>query len=113
MIFKINLIKVETNRKLIWGENMAYIEENKIIDAKEKIEFTSKNLLNDVTVFQEDVKGIEEVIAALMMCINTTGGTKRVNELKGVEFNPSNLMECASKVGDAKISYTKGKRYLS
>ena len=104
---------METNRKLIWGDNMAYIEESKIIEAKEKIEFTSKNLLNDVTTFQEDTKNIEEVIAALMMCVNTIGGVKRANELKSVEFNPSSLMESATQVGDAKISYAKEKRYLS
>lgn len=85
-------------------------------DIREKIE-EIKKLNLDLEQYSEDfirhIDEIQDLLVGLKVCLNTTGGVKRIKELADIEFDTVALNNIISKICEINVTYTTKRENLN
>lgn len=92
---------------------MAIIKEEDIFQEQRKVNECIDYLKEDILEYNKYVASIEEVIDALNVYFNTTGGIKKIQELASIDLNTSILNKLGDDISDTTIDYNQVKKYLS
>lgn len=91
---------------------MAIIEQSQIIEQEQIIRSASFHLGDSVANFTRAANEVDEVIAALRVCLNTTGGARRIASIASVEFDTAGLNNISSSAANVTSRHQKVRRNL-
>lgn len=86
---------------------MAIITESQIQEKINEIQKLSKDLDAYVLEFHNYSAQIQEVLTALSVCLNTTGGVSRIQNLANIEFDTDLLGSVSSEAAGIKVNFSK------
>lgn len=91
---------------------MAIIEQSQIIEQEQIIRSAAAHLSDSVASFTSVAKEVDEVVAALRICLNTTGGARRIASIASVEFDTAGLNNISSSAASITSRHQKVRRNL-
>lgn len=90
-----------------------YIKESEIEEKIAEINTLNSNLEEYTAQFTTHINEIQDLLVGLKVCLNTTGGVRRLKELTNIEYNTATLNDTISKINSININYTKHRENLN
>lgn len=88
------------------------IKESDIEIQKEIISSSAINIESDVQEITNLANSLEETIIGLSVCMNTTGGSRRIKKLGNIELDTKALNQIAADINKIDVSYQKVRKDL-
>ena len=84
----------------------AYVSESEIEEKIAEIKQLNYDLEQSTEDFIAHINEIQELLIGLKVCLNTTGGVRRIKELSDIEFDTVSINNTISKINSININYT-------
>ena len=84
----------------------AYVSESEIEEKIAEIKQLNYDLEQSTEDFIAHINEIQELLIGLKVCLNTTGGVRRIKELSDIEFDTVSINDTISKINSININYT-------
>ena len=90
----------------------AYVSESEIEEKIAEIKQLNYDLEQSTEDFIAHIKEIQELLIGLKVCLNTTGGVRRIKDLSDIEFDTVSINDTISKINFININYTTRKENI-
>lgn len=90
-----------------------YVSENEIEEKIAEIKNLNMDLEQATADFIAYVNKIQELLVGLKVCLNTTGGVRRIKELSNIEFDTTSLNDIISKINSINVNYAKHRELVN
>lgn len=84
----------------------AYVSESEIEEKIAEIRQLNYDLEQSTADFTAHINEIQELLVGLKVCLNTTGGVRRIKDLSDIEFDTVSINDTISKINFININYT-------
>lgn len=84
----------------------AYVSESEIEEKIAEIRQLNYDLEQSTADFTAHINEIQELLVGLKVCLNTTGGVRRIKDLSDIEFDTVSINDTISKINSININYT-------
>ena len=84
----------------------AYVSESEIEEKIGEIKQLNYDLEQSTADFTAHINEIQELLVGLKVCLNTTGGVRRIKDLSDIEFDTVSINDTISKINFININYT-------
>ncbi len=84
----------------------AYVSESEIEEKIAEIKQLNYDLEQSTADFTAHINEIQELLVGLKVCLNTTGGVRRIKDLSDIEFDTVSINDTISKINFININYT-------
>lgn len=84
----------------------AYVSESEIEEKIAEIKQLNYDLEQSTEDFIAHINEIQELLVGLKVCLNTTGGVRRIKDLSDIEFDTVSINDTISKINFININYT-------
>lgn len=84
----------------------AYVSESEIEEKIAEIKQLNYDLEQSTADFTAHINEIQELLVGLKVCLNTTGGVRRIKDLSDIEFDTVSINDTISKINSININYT-------
>lgn len=83
-----------------------YISKSEIEEKIAEIKQLNYDLEQSTEDFIAHINKIQELLIGLKVCLNTTGGVRRIKDLSDIEFDTVSINDTISKINSININYT-------
>ena len=90
-----------------------YIKESDIKDKINELEKLKLDLDQYVATFTNHVNEIQDLLVGLKVCLNTTGGVRRLKDLADIEFDTVSINNATSKISEITVTYKTHRENLN
>lgn len=84
----------------------AYVSKSEIEEKIAEIKSLNADLEQSTADFTAHINEIQELLVGLKVCLNTTGGVRRIKDLSDIEFDTVSINDTISKINSININYT-------
>ena len=90
-----------------------YVKESDIQEKIAEINTLNSNLEEYTAQFTAHINEIQDLLVGLKVCLNTTGGVRRLKDLADIEFDTTSLNDTISKINSINVNYEKRRENLN
>ena len=83
-----------------------YVSKSEIEEKIAEIKSLNADLEQSTADFTAHINEIQELLVGLKVCLNTTGGVRRIKDLSDIEFDTVSINDTISKINSININYT-------